>query len=103
MCQSSKWVLAHQNPWITVPCVYLAEYGFLSIRYLVSHDVVANPCQLVGYGFRSHDLMGLSRFSLIVATELRIRSSGKIGGLNEGPAQMAVAILSVSLALAFAV
>ena len=86
---------------ITVPCAYLAEYGFLPIRYLVSHDIVANPGQLVGNGFGSHDLIGLSRFSLIVPAEVAIGSSGKIRGLNEGPAQVAVAILSVSLALFF--
>jgi len=47
--------------------------------------------------------IGLCQFAVIVTSEVLIISTTQMGGLGESPAQIAIAIFTVAMALAFAV
>jgi hypothetical protein len=72
-------------------------------RNLISHDVIANPSQFIAQRLGGKTRICLSHFSVIIASELFMVSSGQVGGLGEGPAQIAIAVFKVAMALDFAV
>ena len=70
---------------------------------LISHDVITDPSQFIAQRFSGQARIGLCQFAVIVTSEVLIISTTQMGGLGEGPAQIAIAIFTVAMALAFAV
>ena len=68
-------------------------------RYLIAQDVVTRPRQFVRYRLDRHNPIGPRTLALVVALDLGVETDGKIGGLDERPGQIAIAILGVAPAL----
>ena len=91
MCQSSLVVISQPLYWITAPA-NLAKQCFLPKSYLIPHNVVASSTKLVAHCLGRHRLVGLGQLSLVVSPQPLIVPSGKMRGLNKGPAKIAIAI-----------
>ena len=81
----------------------LLRQKFLAERNLVSHDVIANSSQFIAQRFGGQARIGLSDFTDILASEMLVVSTRQMRSLGEGPAQIAIAVFTVAMALAFAV
>ena len=79
------------------------KYKFLAERNLISHDVITNPSQFIAQRFCGKARICLSQFTVIVASEIFIVSTGEMGGLGEGPAQIAIPVFTVAMPFTFAV
>ena len=72
-------------------------------RNLISHDVITNPSQFIAQRLGGQARICLSHFAVIIASKIFIVSTGQMGGLGKSPAQVAIAVFTVAMALAFAV
>jgi hypothetical protein len=72
-------------------------------RNLISHDVITDPSQFIAQRFSGKARISLCHFAVIVTSEVLIVSTGQMGSFGEGPAQIAIAVFTVAMALAFAV
>ena len=72
-------------------------------RNLISHNVITDPSQFIAQRFGGKTRISLRHFAVIVTSEVLIVSTGQMGSFGEGPAQIAIAIFAVAMALAFAV
>src|SRR5687768_16133740 len=84
-------------------CDHLAKRLGRIKCYLVAHDVVTRPGQLVRHRFARHRYFSLGQLALIITLHFGIESNGKMGRLGISPAQVRIAIFHIALPLAFAV
>ena len=81
----------------------LTRLQFLTERDLISHNVIANSGQFIAQRFGRKAGICLSYFAVIIASEMLIVSTGQMSSLSKGPAQIAIAVFTVAMALSFAV
>ena len=72
-------------------------------RNLISHDVVTDPGQFIAQGLGCHDRISLGCFSLIVASQSSIMPACKLSGFDKCPAEIFIAVFTITLAFAFAI
>ena len=70
---------------------------------LISHDVVTDPGQLIAQGLGRHDRIALGSFSIIVASQSRIMPACKVSGFDKCPAEIFIAVFTVTFAFALAI
>ena len=70
---------------------------------LISHNVITDPSQFIAQCFSGKTRISLRHFAVIVTSETLIVPTGQMGSFGEGPAQIAIAVFAVAMALAFAV
>ena len=70
---------------------------------LISHDVVTDPGQFIAQGLGRHDRISLGGLSIIVASQSRIMPACKLSAFDKCPAQIFIAVFTVTLAFAFAI
>ena len=70
---------------------------------LISHNVITDPSQFIAQRFGGKARICLSHLAVIITSEVLIVSTGQMGGLGEGPTQIAITVFTVAMPLFFAV
>ena len=79
------------------------SHKLLSKGDLISHDIVADAGQFVAQRFGRKTCIGLSDLAVIVSSELFIIPTAQLSGFSEGPTQVAIAVFTIAIPLAFTV
>ncbi len=103
MCQPSYGDFNHHSMWDRRCSPNLMRLQLLTERNLISHNIIANSGQFIAQRFSGKTSIGLGHFAVVIASEMLVVSSGQMGGFGEGPAQVAIAVFTVAMALSFAV
>ena len=70
---------------------------------LISQDIVADPGQFITQGLGRHDRISLGRFSIIVTFKPSVMPACKLSGFDKCPAEIFIAIFTVTFAFALAI
>ena len=89
----------HRSPLLIRSCKRLVHVK----GYLITQDIVAGPCQLVGHSLDGDDTVTAGALALIVAFDLGVEAYREVCRLDVGPGQISVFIFGVAATLALAV
>jgi len=93
-----------QDGWLPQPNLRRGSESFIRAPGdLVPEDVVRGSGEFMSQGLEGDDLFGLGEFALDEASGWRAVTAGMVGGFDEGPAEVLVAVFAVALALRFRV
>ena len=76
---------------------------FLAERNLIPDDVVTDPSQFVAQRLGGHTGIGLGRLAIVICPEVLVVSAAQVGRLHECPAQISIAVFTVTVSLGFAI